>query len=309
MPSSLDGLVKQLANTWKNYSAKLSFSDLPMECILSDKSESIPIQFKKKGFDLVGNSICGDDTALLTEKGRIGLDAGASSGSLPLPDHLFISHHHDDHIIGLRTLACRSAEEEKKVDVYLGRDLPEVTLNWIRLMEEKNPNIGTQFHFVDEDDVVDIDGNTKLEFFRTNHSQGSLGVSIMKKKRNGKFENYITYTGDINLRDPEMRKEPHLHSAKNLIVESSYLGNELSKPLYESWGHSSFQDVKQLLDEREKKPKSLTTVHLPYTKGVMLTCDRIEKELEGSRSRDVGYIPSCFEEGTNPMEPRNRRKI
>jgi hypothetical protein len=147
-----------------------------------------------------------------------------------------------------------------------------------------------------------------LEFFDINHSPGSMGVSLMRKNGNEE-KNYITYTGDINLADEKMRREPHLHDAKHLITEASYFGFPLSEPIYMAWSHSSFDDVKRLLDERKIPPDSVTLMHIPYAKSLMVPCQTVEWNINDSKANNVGYIPTCLSGLKNPLKPKDRKVV
>ena len=103
-----------------------------------------------------------------------------------------------------------------------------------------------------------------------------------------------------------MRADRHLHNAKNLIIEASYYGHKLTEPIYDSWSHSSFDDIDLLLNERKVPPDSVTYMHLPYAKLFMTPCKSVELTIKSDRTKDVGYIPTCLDGLKNPLKPRSR---
>lgn len=288
-----------------NRSRKLMFKELKCENIKEKPKIDQP---SCPDISVFGTSICGDDTALQVECGLLGLDAGPSVSKMPLPDHLFISHDHDDHIRGLPDVACMTMREQKDIDVYIGNKINDNTKAWIQKIHDINPENHMHVHFVNHGDHVQLDGENELEFFDTNHSPGSMGVSLIRKKGHVK-ENYITYTGDINLADNKMREDRHLHDARHLITEASYFGFPLTDPMYMAWSHSSFDDVKRLLDERKIPPDSVTFMHIPYAKSLMVPCPMIEWNINDSRANDVGYVPTCLSGLKNPLKPANRNVL
>lgn len=301
-------LIKKISDKWKDTGAKYVLKTLETKCSVLNKKEGKNIKLPDD-FNIFGTSICGDDTALLIEDGTIGLDAGPSARNIPLPDHLFISHHHPDHFTGLPAVGCKSAESGKKVHVYMGNNFPEFAYDFVKKVQQTNPDNNLEFHYVDKNSIVDIDKNTSLKFFNTNHSEGSLGMSVFKKQ-NGIFSNHTTFTSDVILGDPEMRKEPYLHSAKNLIVETSYFGNGASDIIYRAFGHSSLRDVNTLLQERKDYPDSITLIHIPYGKDIPIRCDEFEENIkEAGLDDNVGYIPSCRNGITHPLTPKSRKRV
>jgi hypothetical protein len=251
-----------------------------------------------EGFELVGSSIASSGTALLADRGRLGLDAGPPIEHLPLPKSIFVSHHHHDHISGLRNVACRSAALDKEISLFVSGRMPEDQLNWIEEAVGSVEGSKVQIEYVNGGDRVDLGEGRALEFFPTNHSEGSLGVSLMKVEE-GRERNYLTYTGDIVLDDERMRREPHLREADNLVVESSYLGgmglSPISSRIYKVFAHSSFDSGRRFLGDLEEPPDSVTYVHLPYAPQLPLTCGLVERRIEGHRAKDVGYIPTCLD--------------
>lgn len=300
----MKNVVKMLSDAWKSINSRTKIALKPKKCGLIKERENVNIPHASEKPNIIGTSICGGNTALFIADERFGLDAGDGINSLPLPDHLFISHHHEDHIAGLLGVGCRSARENKEVNVYVGKRLPPYVLNWIEDFQKENSENRLNIHYVDGGDSIKIDENRKLEFFNTNHSEGSLGISLLKNDKN-----ILTYTGDINLKDKKMRDEDHLHSAENLIVEASYFGHEMTDPLYDAFGHSSFKDIDQLIKERKKLPKSLTYVHVPYSSSFMQFCSTIEKNMKDNGVKNVGYIPTCYRGFKDPMKPEPRKRI
>lgn len=300
----MKNVIRTVSDVWKSINSRTKIFQKPTNCNLMKEKEIVTAPLSSEKPNLIGTSICGNNTAIFVADEKIGLDAGNAIDELPLPDHLFISHHHEDHLTGLLSVGCRSAKEDKEVNVYIGKRLPPYVLDWIEEFQKENPKNKLNVRYVDGGDSIKIDKKRRLEFFNTNHSEGSLGVSLIKKKKN-----ILTYTGDINLKSKQMRDEPHLHSAENLIVEASYFGHEATDPLYDAFNHSSFKDIDKLIKERKKPLKSLTYVHIPYSSSFMQFCSTVENHIEQNGVENIGYIPTCYRGFQNPMKPKPRKRI
>ena len=92
----MKGILRKLSDAWKDINSKAMLSAVPIDCKIFVEERVANIDEPRSDFFVFGTSINGDDTALLVEGGKIGLGAGYSIDKLPLPDHLFISHHHED---------------------------------------------------------------------------------------------------------------------------------------------------------------------------------------------------------------------
>ena len=143
----MKSFLTKLSDTWKDFNSKAMLSTVPISCLLVEREKVEKIDEPRSDFFVFGTSINGDDTALLVEEGKIGLDAGYSVSRMPLADHLFISHHHQDHIGGLPSIGCRSIEQGKEVNIYIGRDLPQDTYEWIEDFKNENPDNKIKFHY------------------------------------------------------------------------------------------------------------------------------------------------------------------
>jgi hypothetical protein len=317
MPTRRDGrkgdefiaFIGRAADAWKNFNTKNRLSLQTVTC--GEGEEEAKVEWASgTDFELFGTSICGDDTALLTEGGRLGLDAGPSASKLPLPDVIFLSHHHHDHISGVPEVSCKSARLGKPVTILVGRGIPREAAEWLEAVSGSVPGSKVTVEYVSPGQRVKWGegGRDALEFFETNHSRGSLGVSVLRGE-GPEMRKHITYTGDIDLSDPEMNVDPHILEAEHLITEASHLGSPLSEGLYQALSHSSFDDSKRLLERRSTEPKSVTYVHLPYAKVAPVSCGLVEMKIKDHRAGDVGYIPSCLGLGKGAMSPSGRKSL
>jgi hypothetical protein len=274
--------------------------------------------------DIFGRSIGGFDTSFTIPKFGITMDAGPAIAELKPEDKVFISHTDGDHIKGLKALMCMSIGREKPYEVYISKNARPYVEKVQEEMGECNDGIQVNFNYVAGGDELEIDENTKYEFFDVIHTPTSVGISINKRdKENGEWNRELTYTGDVSISDMKrfdmINDTPQMWDTKTLIVENSIPSSMKGiVPFMElvRARHSSIDDIDWLVEKGNHGSRAsidnLVMVHTLGMVPMVIGCKENERDIMNhfaDNDFDSYYLTTCRDKMKIRNEPRKAVKV
>ena len=240
-----------------------------------------------------GISVTGTQTNIALPNLDITIDAGANVEKV-LERNLIISHFDSDHIEGIGRAICNAINIDQKLDIVMpsmeGR--PKFREAIKKFMDQDTKGF-VNIHEITDGNVVPLEKDTRVEAFKVPHSPESLGYIIWKKNFLGKWEQKLTYTGDLDAAHIE-QAHPKILESESLIMEASMPGSVLPafEPLVNLFTkHSSSTDV-QRIARKSREIKNVGIVHVPS----VIPCWDIKNDLQSKfagLNKHVYLFESC----------------
>jgi len=184
------------------------------------------------GLEVVGYSVAGEETVIAVPQLDVCFDIGKSPDQLIGINNLLLSHGHIDHSAGIAYyLSHRKFCGQKPGTVFA----PENTIEPIKQILEgfsklDGGAVPAKLVGVKPGDEFQIKPNLWARAFETKHSWGSLGFTVIEKKRKLK-EEYLGLAG------------PKIVALKKKNVEIDY---EVQTPLVTYLGDTAYKDYSKL---------------------------------------------------------------
>lgn len=161
----------------------------------------------------------------------------------PLDMHMFISHTHWDHILGMPFFS-QAYMPDNKLQIY-GLRRNDITLEQVfrGLMAYpyfpvpwETMKADISFHELDPHDIVDLPEGCKVKAFPTAHPGGNLAYAIYG---GGKKMVYLT---DLDHGEMDIDEIIDFVSHADLLVfDSNFNQKEYEMDMYAGWGHSTWE--------------------------------------------------------------------
>ncbi len=161
----------------------------------------------------------------------------------PLDLHMFITHTHWDHVLGMPFFS-QAYMPENKMHIY-GLKRENITLEQVfrGLMAYPYFPVGwetmkadIQFVELNPYDVVELSENCRVESFPTSHPGGNLAYAIYG---NGKKMVYMTDLDHSKMDDASMIE--FVKDADLMIYDANFTQEEYEMDRYAGWGHSTWE--------------------------------------------------------------------
>jgi ribonuclease BN (tRNA processing enzyme) len=243
-----------------------------------------------------GISITGTQTNIALPNLDITIDAGANVEKV-LERNLLVSHFDADHIEGIGRAICNAINTKQPLDIVMpSMDNRPAFREAIDTFAKQDKDDLVSIHEVKGGDSVDLQKDTRVEAFKVSHSPESVGYLVWKKNRVGKWDQKLTYTGDLAPSGIEIA-EPRIKNSEALVMEASMSGSFL--PLFQPIAnlftkHASSSDV-QRIAKKSREIKDIGIIHV--MPGIL--CWDIKNDLKAKLSglgKHVYLFESCSKE-------------
>ena len=192
--------------------------------------------------------------------------------------HLFFSHFHLDHIMGL-PIYKKVWDKNTNLNIYAGTLEPYGGLH-------KNLNVAfspplfpvpfdawpskKQIHDFTGGDTLKINKNIEIKTCNLNHPNGAIGYRIIYK------DHSVCYITDHEHSNPEINENLFalIKGTDLFIYDSSF--NDEEYPQYKGWGHSTWQEALRITEKLRIKKTALFHHEPANTDSIM---KKIEQEV------------------------------
>ncbi|OQA00362.1 MAG: ribonuclease Z [Planctomycetes bacterium ADurb.Bin401] len=153
-------------------------------------------RIKIEDYDIVGYSVAGEETVVAIPQLDVCFDIGKAPDQLISINNVLLTHGHMDHAAGIAYyLSHRKFCGQKPGTVLASENIlsniNEIITTWGRLDGSKIP---ANFVAMQDGDEYFIKPNLFVRAFATRHSKGSLGFTVLEKKKKLK-EEYLGLQG------------------------------------------------------------------------------------------------------------------
>jgi len=183
-------------------------------------------------FDIIGYSIAGEETVVAVPQLDVCFDIGKAPDQVISINHVLLTHGHMDHSAGFAYYLshrnfCGQAPGTILVPENLVGPIKDIISGWVRLDGNQLP---ANLVGVKPGDEFQLKPNLVARVFPTKHSRGSVGYSIIEKRKKLKTE----YTGLTGPQIVELKKQ-------GVVID-----NPLEIPLVTYLGDTQYVDFSQL---------------------------------------------------------------
>lgn len=240
-----------------------------------------------------GISITGTQTNIALPNLDVTIDAGANVEKV-LERNLIVSHFDGDHIEGIGRAICNAINTKQNLDIVMpSMDNRPAFRDAVNTFAKQDTTGMVTIHEVKGGDVVDLQNDTRVEAFKVAHSPESVGYIVWKKNWMGKWDQKLTYTGDLDPSGIEIA-EPRIKNSESLIMEASMSGSFL--PIFQPIAnlftkHASSNDVKRIA-KKSGNIKDIGIIHVMSG----IPCWDIKNDLKAKLSglgKHVYLFESC----------------
>ena len=240
-----------------------------------------------------GISITGVQTNIALPNLDITIDAGANVEKV-MERNLLVSHFDGDHVEGIGRAVCNAVNTDQELDIVLpSMDSRPKFREAIKTFTDQDKDGLVALHEVKDGDSIQLEKDTRVEAFKVPHSPESIGYIVWKRNWHGKWDQKLTYTGDLDPSSIELT-HPKILESESLIMEASMPGSIL--PAFESLvnlftKHSSSADV-QRIARKSREIKNVGIMHVPS----LIPCWDIKNDLKSRFSgtkKHVYLFESC----------------
>ena len=184
------------------------------------------------GLDIIGYSVAGEETVIALPQLDVCFDVGKAPDQIIPINHVLLTHGHMDHAAGFAYYLsqrnfCGLAAGTVVAPANLIGPMQEIITSWGRLDGNRIP---AKLVGVRPGDEHQIKPNLFARAFPTKHSLGSLGFTVLEKRKKLKPE-YVGLTG------------PQIVELKKQGVQ---IDNPLEIPIVTYFGDTQFVDFAQL---------------------------------------------------------------
>lgn len=198
--------------------------------------------------------------------------------------HLFFSHVHLDHILGLPTYDA-FWDKQKKIHIYAGTLEPyggiqnflEATFT-APLFPIDFKNFPAQIRYSDFNagDVIQLSNKISIDTCALNHPNGAIGY---RANYNGKSACYVTDTehkiGEVDQNISTLIREADLFIYDSTFTDASYLQHK-------GWGHSTWQEGSRLSQESNVGRTAIFHHDPAHDDNAMQEIEKQTKQMDGN---------------------------
>jgi ribonuclease Z len=189
--------------------------------------------------DIIGYSVAGEETVVAVPQLDVCFDIGKAPDQIVPINHILLTHGHMDHSAGFAYYLshrnfCGQSPGTILVPENLVGAIKDIISGWIRLDGNQLP---VNLVGVKPGDEFQLKPNLVARVFPTKHSRGSVGYSIIEKRKKLKTE-YTSLTGPQIV---ELKKQ-------GIVID-----NPLEIPLVTYLGDTQYVDFSQLSYIAESK--------------------------------------------------------
>lgn len=260
-------------------------------------------------------SVGGAETCIYVPSARLCLDMGRCFPQVQKVPTVFFTHVHGDHIAGLIPHAL--SRKQKGWDVptyYVPEESHRALLGVLGAWERMSSQVPCEVKSLRPGAVVDHRNGLEVRTFRAIHTRPSLGYALTRPNHRLKAEFrgmegrelkalkdkgvaimedfldvHLAFCGDTTI---DVLKEPLVKSAKALILECTFLDDELSQREAREGGHVHIRDVVDHLDELTNDHEVVLFTH-PSQRHLGRNIERMYER----------YIPDWRERGFKILQP------
>ncbi len=190
------------------------------------------VQIQIDDLDIIGYSVAGEETVIALPQLDVCFDVGKAPDQIIPINHVLLTHGHMDHAAGFAYYLsqrnfCGLAAGTVLAPANLIRPMQEIINSWGRLDGNRIP---AKLVGVKPGDEYQIKPNLFARVFPTKHSPGSVGFTVLEKRKKLKLE-YVGLTG------------PQIVELKKQGVQ---IDNPMEIPIVTYLGDTQYVDFAQL---------------------------------------------------------------